>query len=89
LICYFKKTFLKDLAEVPGVYRSKIEKMVFEDIPALQHITDKLDIKKIQGYESYYRIRIGNYRVGCEILAGNKIIFYRVKNRKDIYKVFP
>ena len=42
MICYFKKTFLKDLAEVPGVYRSKIEKMVFEDIPALQHFTDKL-----------------------------------------------
>lgn len=88
MICYFKKTFLKDLAEVPGAYRSKIERLVFEDIPSLQHITDKIDIKKIQGYESYYRIRIGNYRIGCEIQAGN-IIFYRVKNRKDIYKVFP
>jgi mRNA interferase RelE/StbE len=89
LICYFKKTFLKDLAEVPAAYRKKIENMVFEHIPSLQHITNKIDFKKIQSYESYYRIRIGPYRIGCEILAGNKIIFYRVKNRKDIYKVFP
>ena len=63
--------------------------MVFEDIPSLHHITDKIDLKKIKGYENYYRIRIGAYRIGCEIQAGNKIIFYRVKNRKDIYKVFP
>jgi len=89
LICYFKKTFLKDLVELPSTYRKKIEVMVFEDIPSLHHITDKIDLKKIKGYENYYRIRIGAYRIGCEIQAGNKIIFYRVKNRKDIYKVFP
>jgi mRNA interferase RelE/StbE len=59
LICYFKKTFLKDLAGVPGVYRRKIEQIVFEDIPAAQNITENVDIKKIRGYENYYRIRIG------------------------------
>jgi mRNA-degrading endonuclease RelE of RelBE toxin-antitoxin system len=35
------------------------------------------------------RIRMGHYRIGCEIEAGNKITFYRVKDRKDIYRVFP
>lgn len=89
MICYFKKTFLKDLSEIPTTYRKKIEILVFENIPKLQFITDELDIRKIQGYEHYYRIRVGSYRIGCEIQAGNKIVFYRVKNRKDIYRVFP
>jgi len=89
VICFFKKTFLKDLASLPVIYRKKIEKLVFEEIPGLKSSIDKLDVKKIEGYVNYYRIRIGNYRIGCEIQAGDKIIFYRVKHRKDIYRIFP
>ena len=89
MICPFKKTFLRDLAELPGTYRKRIEKLVFEDIPGMNSLPDKPDIRKMQGYGDYYRIRIGDYRVGCEIETGNSITFYRVKNRKDIYKVFP
>jgi len=71
------------------MYRKRIEKLVFEDIPAMDRIEDTLDIRKIQGYEHYYRIRIGNYRIGCKIQTQDRIIFCRVKDRKDIYKVFP
>ena len=85
----FKPTFLKDLARLPGAYRKRIEKLVFNDIAEIDDIAEKLDIKKMQGHHGYYRIRIGNYRIGCEIQAGNTIIFYRVMDRKDIYKVFP
>jgi mRNA interferase RelE/StbE len=89
LICLYKKTFLKDLLELPMAYRKKIEKMVFEDIPAQKDMPERIDIKKIQGHDGYFRIRIGNYRIGCEIQQGNVVIFYRVKNRKDIYRIFP
>ena len=50
-----------------------IEKLVFEEFPGMNSLSDKLDIRKIQGYENYYRIRIGNYRIRCEIEAANKI----------------
>jgi len=43
----------------------------------------------MRGYKDYYRIRVGNYRIGCKVDAENSIIFYRVKSRSDIYKVFP
>jgi mRNA interferase RelE/StbE len=52
---------LKDLAELPAAYRKRIEKLVFEEFPEMSSLSDKLDIRKIQGYENYYRIRIGNY----------------------------
>ena len=87
--CSYKKTFLKDLANLPLVYRERIEKLTFKDIPELDNIFGSLDIKKMQGYKDYYRIRVGNYRIGCKVDAENSIIFYRVKSRNDIYKVFP
>jgi len=33
MICFYKKTFLKDLAKSPLDYRKKVERIVFEDIP--------------------------------------------------------
>ena len=89
MICHFKKSFLRDLAELPAAYRKRIEELVFEEFPKMSDPSDKLDIRKIQGYKSYFRIRMGDYRIGCEIERGNKITFYRVKNRRDIYRVFP
>jgi mRNA interferase RelE/StbE len=89
VICQFKKTFLRDLAELPAAYRKRIERLIFEEFPGMSRLSEELDIRKIQGHKNYYRIRIGDYRIGCEIETGNRITFYRVKNRKDIYRVFP
>ncbi len=89
ITCFYKKTFLRDLANLPPVYRERIEKLVFEEIPELDNIFDVGDIKKMRGYSDYYRIRVGDYRIGCKLEAENRVIFYRVKSRKDIYKVFP
>jgi len=87
--CFYKKTFLKDLANLPPIYRERIEKIVFEEIPELNNIFGVLDIKKMRGYRDYYRVRVGAYRIGCKLEVENRIIFYRVKSRNDIYKVFP
>lgn len=43
----------------------------------------------MKGYDQYYRIRIGNNRIGCRIISEEGIIFYRVKSREEIYRVFP
>ncbi|CAD6490181.1 MAG: Toxin RelE3 [Candidatus Argoarchaeum ethanivorans] len=89
ITCSYKKTFLKDLVNLPSVYRERIEKLVFEEIPEFDNIFGTLDIKKMRGYRDYYRIRVGKYRIGCKVESENRIIFYRVKSRDDIYKVFP
>ena len=44
-----------------------------------------LDIKKIVGSESFYRLRIGKYRVLFEIVS-NEIIVYKIEHRKNIYR---
>lgn len=46
------------------------------------------DIKPIAGFKGYYRMRLGNYRMGFKKEEA-AIIFMRVLHRKDLYKYFP
>ena len=58
--------------------------MAFEDIPKLNNVFATLDIKRIKGYQGYYRIRIGEYRIGCKVGKKNEITFYRVVGHFEI-----
>lgn len=53
--------------------------------------TDKLfllDIKKLQGYENHYRIRIGEYRVVFVAISDQKILIVTIiEHRKIIYSL--
>jgi mRNA interferase RelE/StbE len=87
--CAYKKIFLKDLASLPNRYRSRIERLVFDEIPRSENIFCSFDIHKMRGFKDYYRICSGNFRIGLKITGENEIIFYRVKSREEIYRVFP
>ena len=43
----------------------------------------------MEGFTDFYRIRIGDYRVGIELENDNSVTFLKLKHRKDIYKYFP
>jgi mRNA interferase RelE/StbE len=43
------------------------------------------DIKKLEGAENKYRLRVGNHRILFR-LAGNQIQVYAVKDRKEAYE---
>ena len=75
MICQFKKTFLRDLAELPAAYRKRIEKLVFEKFPGMSSLSDKLDIRKIQGYKNYYRIRIASRGSAVRLKQGIRLPF--------------
>lgn len=51
----------------------------WEEIP---HLT------KLEGYDSYYRLRVGDYRIGIKT-ENDVVIFMRVLHRKEIYRYFP
>jgi len=48
--------------------------------------TSRLDIKKLRGYKSHYRIRVGEYRILFELEKPRKIIVYAILPRKEVYK---
>jgi mRNA interferase RelE/StbE len=83
-----KKAFVKDLQKVPTKTRKKIEEFAFHEVPEATSISGLRNVKKIEGHTAYYRARFGNYRIGFEYREGT-VVFYRVLDRKDLYKYFP
>lgn len=44
--------------------------------------------KRMQGWSDYYRIRIGDYRLGVK-LEGDAVIVLRFLHRREIYRRYP
>jgi len=51
-------------------------------------LSDIQNLKKMQGYDTFYRIRLGDYRIGIEVVA-DQVILVRILHRKYIYRYFP
>ena len=69
----------------------EVNKKVFETIENIenaQSLADIRSLKKLKGFQTAYRVRIGDYRIGLHIL-GDTVHFTRVANRKYIYDEFP
>lgn len=68
----YGKKFSKDLDDIRHDVKTKkrllelIRNMKNNDSPA-----DLINVRKIEGYSGYYRIRIGDYRLGIKI-TGNQ-----------------
>ncbi|WP_293298820.1 type II toxin-antitoxin system RelE/ParE family toxin [Pedobacter sp. UBA4863] len=88
MVVQYNKKFLKDLSSLPKKDREKIENFVFEDINQYTSSIELNKLEKLSGYQHYYKIRFGNYRVGIK-LEEETLIFERVLHRKEIYKLFP
>jgi mRNA interferase RelE/StbE len=65
----------------------QVQKIIAQ-VESATSLTDLQNLKKLEGYETYYRIRVGEYRIGIEVLEG-QVIFVCFLNRKDIYRYFP
>ena len=46
------------------------------------------NLKRLDASGKYYRIRVGDYRLGFVFEQG-AVTFVRCLNRKDIYRYFP
>jgi len=89
MIVEFDKSFEKWLAKInDGIVLEKIEKAILQ-IEAAQSINQVHHIKKLSGFQNYYRIKLGSYRMGFERISKTTIRLIIVDKRKDIYKRFP
>ena len=84
----FTKALTKDVRKIKDQRLiTKIES-VLESMKAASHPDELQSVKRMTGYPSAYRIRIGNYRLGF-YYENDEIILARCLKRSDIYKVFP
>lgn len=49
---------------------------------------DISNIKSLVGFKNYYRVRLGDFRVGIEI-QNDMVYFLVIAKRNDIYYLFP
>jgi mRNA interferase RelE/StbE len=87
----FKTSFLKDIKDISKV-KNKTElkriKEVIENIEKNENLQEIADLKKLRGGDHFYRIKVGEYRLGLSI-SEHSCIFIRCLHRKDIYRYFP
>ena len=55
---------------------------------ALKELENDLhgDIKRLTNFTPEYRLRIGDYRALFEIEQSNRVVVYRVRHRRDVYR---
>ena len=84
----FRKSFLKDLERVTQKTIRKKVKQTIEEVEQAQSLRQIGNVKKLRGAEGYYRIRIGDYRIGLAATS-DMVVFVRFLHRKDVYRYFP
>ncbi len=88
MLIEFKESFAKDLSKIDSATRNKV-KRVIEQIESVNSLAAIAQVKKLKGSEqNYYRIRIGDYRMGIK-LENETVVFIRCLHRKEMYRYFP
>lgn len=78
-----KESVLRDIRRLPQL----VVQRLYEHIAALANEPIPSGAEKIHGYNHYYRIRVGAYRVIYEVGRSIRIItIIRIGHRKDVYK---
>ena len=87
---FFKPTFIKEFNILPKGIKEEVKRLCLENFSNLQNFKElkNCDVKSIRGFNNYYRIRMGDYRIGFKA-EDKAVIFMRVCHRKDIYRYYP
>ena len=84
----FRNSFLHDLKKVKDQTLLDRVRLAIEQIEAAADLRKIRNLKKITGAGSYYRIRIGDYRIGLAV-EKDMVELVRFLARKDLYRFFP
>lgn len=85
------RSFIKDIKIAPKPVQLAADAAIKKLIVAESLQTTGLDCTKLEGQkkgESYYRIRIGDWRIGIEYI-NPKVVVLRLLIRGAAYKHFP
>ena len=77
----FRKSFEKDLSKIRDVELLQRIQAVIEEVESIDSFTDLSNIKKLKAEGDYYRVRVGDYRIGLSV-SEDVVTFVRVLHRK-------
>jgi mRNA interferase RelE/StbE len=84
----FRESFDKDLAAIADAGLLRRIKKVIEQVEAARTFQQIPNLKRLDARGKYYRIRVGDFRVGFVFEQG-AVTFVRCLDRKEIYRYFP
>jgi len=84
----FKASFLKAIKKIEDNQLKSDIANAIRNVESAENLKQIHQLKKLKGYKQYYRIRIGNYRIGIKLEA-ETIFFVDIDHRRNIYRIFP
>lgn len=84
----FEARFSKDLRRIKDGSLLKRIKELITSCKEVESLAEIRQVKNLRGYDTFYRVRIGDYRIGLELVQ-NELIFVRCMHRKEVYRYFP
>ena len=84
----FRNSFLKDIKGLSNKGLKDRVKDAIGQVETAQALREIGNLKKLKGSRNYYRVRIGDYRIGL-ICEEDVVIFVRCLHRREIYRYLP
>ncbi|TRU32836.1 MAG: type II toxin-antitoxin system RelE/ParE family toxin [Microcystis aeruginosa Ma_MB_F_20061100_S20D] len=75
----FVAKFSKDLRKIKDRKLLSEIKTIVNECKLAQTLDNITNLKKLKGYQGFYRIKIGDYRIGVAII-NDELIFSTLKN---------
>ena len=84
----FRESFDQDLSALTDAGLLRRIKRLIEQVEAARTFLQIPNLKRLDARGKYYRIRVGDYRVGF-VFEHGAVTFVRCLDRKEIYRYFP
>ena len=84
----FKNSFIRAIKKINDQQLKEEIANAIRNVESAENLKLVRQLKKLKGYKQYYRIRIGNYRIGIMVDV-ETVFFVEIDHRRDIYRNFP
>jgi mRNA interferase RelE/StbE len=84
----FRESFEKDLSAVTDAGLLRRVQKVIEQVEAARTFREIANLKRLDAKGKYFRIRLGDYRLGF-VFEHGAVTFVRCLPRREIYRYFP
>lgn len=84
----FREGFVRDLKRIQDQDLLRRVRKVIHGLEEAGTLDELPQLKKLKGPGRYYRIRVGDYRLGLSV-EEESVSLVRILHRKEIYRYFP
>jgi len=84
----FKASFARDLKRIKDKEIFRQARKIIEGAESAQSLSEMPNLKKLSVEGRYFRVRVGDHRMGL-IIDGGTVTFVRILHRREIYRYFP